>query len=234
MHRNKNILAVAALTLLASCVSNSWGHRPQTADPDKRLAELMERYEECKTKHCQGDGTPHILVDADRWRNEIERQSLEFPRHVPTLMACAALAFENDEFAKTQSYCDRIFAIEPVHADAAVLRSQVAIREGNLPFAKRLLESQRDYAPDNAGVRESLSATLYLLKDFDGAARELGAAEKLGAPAWRTSFNRGLIAEARGDAKGAMAAYEASVAANPDFAPARSRLAGKKAEGGVQ
>ena len=44
----------------------------------------------------------------------------------------------------------------------------------------------------------------------------------------------GLIAEGKGDAAGAMAAYEAALAAKADFAPAQARLAGRKAEGGVQ
>lgn len=230
----KLLVCCVSLTLFTSCLSNSWGHRPQTTDVDKRLAQLMEKYDACRGSHCQGDSTPYILVDAERWKNEIERLALEFPRHVPTLMACAGLAYEHEELQKSQSYCDRIFSASPVHADAAVLRSQLSIREGNLPFAKRLLESQRDYTPDHAGLREALSAVLFMTKDYDGATRELAAAENLGAPAWRVQFNRGLIAEARGDAKGAVAAYEAAVASNPDFGPAQSRLAGRKAEGAVQ
>ena len=129
---------------------------------------------------------------------------------------------------------DRILAAEPVHPDAAVLRGQCAIRDGNLPAAVRLLEQQKSYSPDHAGVREALSATYFVMKELDPAARELDAAEKLGAPAWRIAYNRGLIAEAKGDRAGALAAYQAAVDANPDFGPARSRLAGRKAEGGVQ
>ncbi|MBK7876182.1 MAG: hypothetical protein IPJ77_10570 [Planctomycetes bacterium] len=232
-HTLKLVLPIGLL-VLSSCISNNWGHRPQSVNADERLANLVQQYEHAQTHHDQGDGTNHILVDAERFKNEIERLSVEFPRHVPTLFTNAALAFDHAEFAKCQSYCDRLFSIESVHPDAAVLRSQVAIREGDLPFAKRLLETQKGYAPDHARLREALSATLYLMKDYDGALRELDTAERLGTALWRTAYNRGLIAEAKGDAKGAMAAYEASIAANPDFAPAKARLAGRKAEGGVQ
>jgi tetratricopeptide (TPR) repeat protein len=230
----KLLVCCASLALFTSCLSNSWGHRPQNADPEERLAELMTKYNECRGEDCQGDGTRHILVDAERYKNEIERLALEFPYHVPTLMACAGLAYDHNEIQECQKYCDRIFSASPVHPDAAVLRSKVAIREGNLSFAKRLLEAQRDYTPDHAPLREALSAVLYLTKDYDGAAREIDAAGNLGAPDWRVQFNRGLIAEARGDTKAAVTAYEASVAANPDFGPAQSRLAGRKADGGVQ
>jgi len=226
------ILSAVALCALAACISNDWGHRPQNADPDTRLADLVEDYEHAKTS--DGVDPDHILVDAERYKNEIERLALEFPRHVPTLMACAVLAMDHGDFVKCQRYCDRVLSVEPVHPDAAVLRSQCAIRDGNLPASLRLLEQQKSYTPDHAGVREALSATLYLMRSLEAAAQELTAAEQLGAPAWRVAYNRGLIAEAKGDRTGAMAAYEASVAANPDFAPARSRLAGRKAEGGVQ
>ncbi len=228
------LLAPLALVAFASCISNNWGHRAQSTNPDTRLADLMADYQHAKSHHDQGDGTDHILVDAERYKNEIERLSVEFPRHVPTLFANAALAYDHAEFAKCQSYCDRLFSIQPVHADAAVLRSQVAIREGDLPFAKRMLETQKNYTPDHARLREALSATLYLMKDYEGAGRELDAAERLGAAAWRVAYNRGLIAEGKGDAAGAMAAYEAALAAKADFAPAQARLAGRKAEGGVQ
>ncbi|MBI5363312.1 MAG: hypothetical protein HZA53_09040 [Planctomycetes bacterium] len=234
MKHSMKLLPALALLALTACISNDWGHRPQSANPDKRLADLMESYEHAKSHHDQGDGTSHILVDAERVKNEVERLAIEFPRHVPTLMANAVLAFDHAEYQKCQSYCDRLFSIEPIHADAAVLRSQVAIREGDLPFAKRLLETQKSYTPDHARVREALSATYYLMKDYDAAGRELAAAEQLGAAPWRVAYNRGLIAEAKGDPKGAIAAYEVALATNPDFAPARSRLAGRKAEGGVQ
>jgi tetratricopeptide (TPR) repeat protein len=224
-------LAAAALFLCAAC-AHSWGHRSDVINPDKRLAELLHDYEEAR-KEGREDPS-HLVVDPDRKKNEIERLSLEFPRHVPTLMANAALAWDHREIAKTQSYLDRLFSLSPVHADAAVLRAQVAMREGDLPLARRLLEAHRQYVPDHAAVREALSACYYLSKEYDAAASELVTAERLGSPAWRVAFNRGLIAEGRGDAAAAAAAYEASVAANPDYQPARSRLAGNRAQGGVQ
>lgn len=231
MKQLQRIAALAALLAFASC-AHSWGHRTHVIDPDKRLGDLLHDYEEFKKRG--EDDSKHLVVDGERVKNEIERLSLEFPRHVPTLMANAALAWDHREYAKTQSYLDRLFAIAPVHADAAVLRSQVAVREGDLPYARRLLEAHRQYVPDHAGVREALSAVDYLGKDYDAALAELAVAERLGAPAWRIAYNRGLIAEARGDLAAAAAAFEACLSANPDYQPARSRLAGNRAQGGVQ
>lgn len=231
MNQLQRIAGLAALAFFASC-AHSWGHRTHVIDPDERLAELLDDYEEFK--RGGEDDASHLVVDPDRVKNQIERLSLEFPRHVPTLMANAALAWEHREIAKTQSYLDRLFALASVHPDAAVLRAQVAVREGDLPLARRLLEAHRQYVPDHAGVREALSAVYYLQKEHELAVSELAVAERLGAPPWRIAYNRGLIAEARGDTAGATAAFEACLAANPDYAPARSRLAGSKAQGGVQ
>jgi tetratricopeptide (TPR) repeat protein len=232
MKNTLRILTSFALVGLAACRADGWGHRSQSPNPDERLTELLAQYEEFK-REAEADPA-HILVDGQRVKHEIARLSMEFPRHVPTLLANAAISMEHDEFSKCQSFCDRLLTLEPANADAAVLRSQVALREGNMPYAKRLLEAQKSYAPDHAGVREALSATLFLMKDLEGAGRELNAAEQLGAPAWRVAYHRGLLAEAKGDSKGAMAAYQASIDANPDFVQAKTRLAGRKAEGGVQ
>jgi hypothetical protein len=65
--------------------------------------------------------------------------------------------------------------------------------------------------------------------DLEGARTEIAAAETLGAPAWRVAFNRGLIAEAGGQADEAQRQYKAAADANPAFPEARSRLSGMKA-----
>lgn len=232
MNRITTLIFVASLALTSSCLSNSYGHRPTNCDPDERLEQLLRNYEDAKTNVHRGEPSDHILVDCDRVRVEIERLSVEFPRHVPTLMANARLAFEAHEPVKAQRYLDSLFNIQPVHPEAAVLRAQIAIGEGNLSFAKRLLENQVNYTPDHYGLRETWSATLYMSGDLAGARTQLEVAEKLGAPTWRVAYNRGLIAEAAGDKGEAMKQYEAAVAGNPDFKPAQARLSGKRAEGG--
>lgn len=229
MLRFPSILALPLL-LTAGCAMNSFGHRDPECDPDVRLAELMQSYED-----CMGSGrndSSHVLVDCDRIHNEIERLALEFPRHVPTLFANATISWDEREPVKATRYLDTLFALEKSHPEAAVLRSRIAISDGNLSGAKRLLESQIAYRPDHASLRESLSAVLYMQHDHRGAREELDVAEALGAPAWRVAYNRGLIAEAAGENAEAQAQYEAAVEANPEFAAARSRLSGMRAKVG--
>ena len=81
----------------------------------------------------------------------------------------------------------------------------------------------------NAGLREAYSGVLYMSRDLDGARDAITAAEKLGAPAWRVAYNRGLIAEAAGQPEEAQRQYKAAVDGNPEFPEARARLSGMKA-----
>jgi tetratricopeptide (TPR) repeat protein len=228
MRTHQLFASAALLVFLASgCTSYSFGHRDTETDPDVRLAKLVDEYDQAKAGQSTREG--QILRDTSRIQLETERLALDIPGHVPTLMACAVMAFEAKETVKAQRYLDAIFHDQPAHAEAAILRSRIAIDEGNLPFARRLLATQVQYAPDNASLREAHSGVLYMSHDLEGARAEILAAEKLGAPAWRVAYNRGLIAEAAGQNEEAQRQYQAAVDGNADFPQARSRLSGMKA-----
>jgi tetratricopeptide (TPR) repeat protein len=233
MKRTHTIVASLALCLsLAACKSNSLGHRDPNTNPDELLSKLLEKYEESKGGHTEGLKSPHVLIDPYRVENEIERLALEYPRHIPILMANAVIAYDTKQAAKAESYLNRIFSINPVDPDAAILEGRISVEAGNMPSARRLLEEQVHLSPDHAGLRESYSSVLFLTGDLAAASTELDVALRLGAPPWRVAFNRGLIAEKRGDQAAAQREYESSLEGNPNFRPAQARLAGKKAETG--
>ena len=56
--------------------------------------------------------------------------------------------------------------------------------------------------------------------------------EGLDLSAWRVAFNRGLIAETAGNARGAIEQYEISLAERPEYRAAASRKAGLLATAG--
>ncbi len=228
MKKNLLLLVVCVLPLSA-CNTYTFGHRDRDANVEQRLDKLIDQYQ--ATKGGPDDNPRYHAVDHDRARNEIERLALEYPGHVRTLMTCAVLSYECKEPEKAQNFLDQLFRAEPAHPDAGVLRSRIAIDEGNLPLAKRVLEMQIQYRPDHAGLREAHSGVLYLSGELEGAGRSIDAAERLGAPAWRVAYHRGLLAEAAGDAAAARRQYEAAAQANPAFLPAKSRLSGMNAEG---
>lgn len=227
--KTTQILACLLTLSLAACTTASFGHRDRELNPDLRLAVLLDAYDQTRGGE---EESSRLVVDVGRARNAIERLSLEFPGHVPTLMACAALAYDAREPEKSQAYLDRLFRAQVMHAEAGVLRSRIASEEGNLPLARRVLETQIQYTPDHAGLREALSGVLYMSKDWDGARRAIGAAEALGAPAWRVAYHRGLIAESADDTKEAQRQFQLATDGNPAFLPAKSRLSAMKATGG--
>ena len=231
--KNTTLICVLVVTAaFAACQGDSFGHRPHECDPDDRLEELLREYDKCKRGKLDGDGGNQVILDCDRMWNQIERMTLDFPRHIPSFMANAVIAYDERQWDKADRYLNAIFNLQPVHAEAAILKSRVAIEAGNLPSARRLLENQVRAVPDHSGLREALSAVLYMSGDLKGADDALDVAEGLGAPAWRVAFNRGLIAEKAGDSSAAEQQYEAAVVGNPDFKPAQARLAGIRAVGG--
>lgn len=230
MCRFQKLLCVAVCSL--TCAACTWPGRhgrDECCDPDARLAtylDLLDRAKasgsNCETYYEEG----HVVVDCQRLRNEIERLNLDFPRHVPTLMANAVLAYGSGERVKAQRYLDALFAVNPVHPEAAILRSRIAMEEGNTTFARRLLERQIKQSPDHAGLREAYAGVLYLLGRHDDARSALVAARSLGSPDWRLAYNLGLVEEATGNPNEAKRLYSESVAANPAWHPAESRLIG--------
>lgn len=236
MNQHRTLLLALSLALagLASCATNAMSHRTSNTNPDERLAELLKEYDRARSGHTEGGDSDHVLIDGERVRNQIERLALEFPRHAPTLLANAVLARENRQPEKAEGYCDAALAVQPVNPEVAVLKAQLAIEANNLAGARRLLAAQVEYTPNHAALRETYAALLLSAGELGEAQKQLAAAERLGAPAWRVAFNQGLLAEARKDRAAARKAYESCLAARPDYAPAQARLAGMNAEGGVQ
>ena len=218
-------LAVLALSL-SSCATGTFGHRDPNCNPDERLEGLVAAYDECHSGRQQTSND--LIFDCSAEWLAIERLATEFPRHAPTLMANAVIAYDEHDRVKAKRYLDALFSIEDSHPVGAVLRSRVAIDEGNMPMARRVIETQIAYTPNEHAVREAYSSILYMSRDLEGAAREITLAEKQGAPPWRVAYNRGLIAEAGGRTADAQRQYQAALDANPEFTPARARLTGAK------
>lgn len=237
-------IAVCLLGGLVACSSPGMGYRSDEMDPDVRLIGLLGKQRgEDITQTCPNgcaeeaqpdcdrcrelmDQRGRIVMDHDRTRNAIERLAVEFPNHAPTLFAAASLSYESGEKERAASYLDELLARHPIYPEAAVLRSRIAIEEGNLPGARRTLEEQVQYTPDNASLREALSATHFLDGKLSASLLQLEIAERLGAPAWRVAFNRGLIAEAAGNPRAAIEQYEISLAERPGYRFAVSRRNG--------
>jgi tetratricopeptide (TPR) repeat protein len=199
---------------------------PTMAEPDEALRPKVEAWERQKS----GDWSVRDLAkdseihDPDFVQHEIEGLSVTYPGHVPTLMACAIVAYDQKQPAKAQQYLDRVLALAPDHPDATILRARIALEDGNSGLARKLLEEEVRFRPDHAGVRETLAGVYFTLGRYDDARASLAVAERLGAPLWRAAFGRGLIEEATGHATLAASFYQKAIDGNPESRSARARL----------
>ena len=223
------------LSLLAgACATTSPLVRQECYNPDAQLASLLQPLEALRAKGCVAGDVQRGGLECERLRREIQRLAVMCPLHAPTLMANAVIAYDDQRRADAQQLLDQILAQPRSYPDAAVLRAQIAIEEGNVPFALRLLEERIRLAPDHSGLRETYAAALYLDGKLEEARGQLTMAGALGAPRWRVAYHLGLVEEASGRRDEASRHYSEAVAANPAFGPAEARLRALRASDGTR
>jgi tetratricopeptide (TPR) repeat protein len=225
--------ALAGGLAASACATTSPLVRQQCYDADLQLASVLQPLESLRAQGChapeQGSAS-----DCDRLRIELERLTVICPAHAPTLMANAILAYDEHRPEKSQRFLDQILAQSRNYPDATVLRARIALEEGDVPFARRLIEQQLRLAPDHAELHETYGAVLYLGGALPEATRELTTAGALGAPRWRIAYHLGLVEEASGRLDEARRYYSEAVQANPGWALAESRLKALTAQGDQQ
>lgn len=225
--------ACAAGLVATACATNSPLLRQQCYDPDAQLAAVLRPFEALRAKECEVSASPtrQGISECDRLKNEIARLAVVCPAHAPTLMANAVIAYDEGRPADSQQLLDLILSQPRAYPDAAVLRARIGIEDGNVPFARRLLDQQIKLVPDHAGLHETLAATMYLDGRFVEAREELTMASALGAPRWRVAYHLGLIEEAAGRRDEASRFYAEALQGNPGWPPAESRLRALRARG---
>ena len=224
---NRRLSAAFVAILLASACATTTAPplvRQQCYNPDAQLAAVLQPFEELRAKGCDNGIDQRGIPECDRLRVEIERLAVICPAHAPTLMANAVIAYDEHQVVKAQQLLDDILAQSRPSPDAVVLRVRIAIEEGNVPFARRLLDQHIKLAPDHAGLHETYGAILYLDGHLPEARRELTTAAALGAPRWRIAYHLGLVEEGSGRLDEARKFYAEALEGNPGWAPAQSRL----------
>jgi tetratricopeptide (TPR) repeat protein len=224
-------IGAGALTLGLAVALTACQHVPRedhsTGNPDERLALVLERLDMAREVGPNNNTVMQhesVIVDPGTVKADLENLSFAFPKHQPTLLMNANLAFEAKEYEKAAAYCDRILRDQPDNVFAGIIRAQIALQDGNVPFARRVLQRQLDLAPESPFLYEVLAGVEFL----DGRLAESEAAlhysEALGGSAWRIAYHRGLIAERRGDRMGAAGYFRHCLDLKPDHEPARAHL----------
>ncbi len=220
------VAGVTALNVMAAaCAEKTSPLQSQVCfDADAQLARLTTPLESLRASGCTADDA------CGRLEREMARQALVCPAHAPTLVANASLAYEGRRLAVAQQYLDQALALPRPMPEAAALRARIALEEGNVPFARRLLERQLALTPGEATLHEAYAAVFYLSGQAALARRELDAATALGSPRWRIAYNLGLIEEGAGHVEEARRLYAEALQARPEWAPAASRLRGLRTQ----
>jgi hypothetical protein len=220
-------LAPAVALLLAGCAASPRGGEG-APNPDDAVSSIENLYAQTP------DGAPYNqfrtgprgkkVVSRASLRREAETMSFLYPSHVPSRFLAGVLAYEFNDPVRAGQHLDHVLHLQGSHPEAAVLRSRIALEEGNTGYATRLLEDQVRLRPDHAGLREAQASAYFLAGDTGSARMALDAAERLGSPAWRLAYNRGLLAEEDGDTGGAIAQFQQASTLAPGHAPSRQRL----------
>lgn len=215
-------LATAGALAATGCATTMPLREQSCIEPDARLAAVLATVppEACARGSARGDG-PGACESA---RLEVSRILSVCPAHEPSQLVAAVLAHESREPERAQQWLDDLLRTPQAQPEAAILRARIAVEDGNLHLARRLLTEQLRLRPDHAGLHETMAGILFLAGERAEADRHLVSARTLGAPAWRVAYHQGLIAEADGRVAEAEAFFEAAVADNPNAADARGRL----------
>jgi tetratricopeptide (TPR) repeat protein len=236
MLKTTNLLALVAVALTAtSCALFRPSAVHENYDPAERLETCLQAWEVARaaeTGAMDADearseirGLMGLALSSEEIRFRIMRIAFDYPDDIRVLMANAAVAYDAGDMPSAQQYADRVLKAEPAYPAAAILRSRIALREGNLPYAKKLLEDQIKLSPDHGEMRSAYAGLLFLGKDYDAAREALADARRLGAEEWRIAYNRGLVEEAAGNFDEARRQFSITLELNPDYRPAMGRLA---------
>jgi tetratricopeptide (TPR) repeat protein len=218
----------AGALLLAAC-SHVPHERHDSADADAKLAAALAEWDEAKSRGLNTGALREeqsVIVDNDASRLRFEQLALESPRHVPTLLMCAQTSYDAGEIEKAAAYCDRVLDLQPDNNFAGILRAQSALHDGNIPLAREVTKSQISHSPDSCYLHEVLAGIEYYAGDLATSEREIATAERLGSEGWRIAYQRGLIAEKRGNSADARKFYERASQLRPDYGAAKDRLQG--------
>lgn len=221
------VIALSVSLALTSCASVE--QQIADSDPDLKLNQLLKLYRanlDHRTSCQEVWQAGHATVDCERILRAVEKLAFEFPQHQRVRFTSALLNYQAGRPDKAQHDLDAILALNPGNPEVVLLRSRIALEQGNLPLARRILQRQIQLHPERADLRETLAAVLYMSGQYRSAKILLDTAERLGAPAWRIAYHRGLLAEAQGKWQEARRHYQTCLEFDPDNAPARARLAG--------
>lgn len=215
------------MTLLGGCGSLGQQRTQASEDPNVQVDRVLSHYRAtlasgaaCHTA-TQGWSEP---VDCQGLLRETMQLYAAFPHNERVIMLAAVMAHQSGRAAQAGYLLDQLLEGRKPRPEAAVLRSRIALEEGNQALARTLLKQQIRLNPRHPQLYETLAAVQYLDRNYSEALHSLTMAERVGAPGWRAAYHRGLIYEEQNRHSAACQQYRLASAGNPQFMAPESRL----------
>lgn len=222
------LTTLLAVITLAGCTAMSQPTNQLAENPDLRVDQVLRTYSGAQANgvSCQAamQGWRHA-TDCEGLLREVMQLHAAFPQNERVMMLAATMAYESGRATQAAYLLDQLLAHQRPRPEAAVLRSQIALQEGNLTLARNLLAQQVRLSPRHPQLYEAQAAVRYIDRKYDAAFAALAMADQVGAPSWRTAYHRGLIFEQQKQFDAACHQYEVSLRGKPGYSAPQTRLA---------
>ena len=213
-------LAVIAVVSLGCSITRT----TPSYQPDEQLQSMLDKYDVSSIKGINCEGYQSAISDCERLSNELGALSMTYPQHQKIGFTTAIVYAQVGRSIDSQMVLDRLLSLSFPLSEVAILRSQLAMKEGNLNLARTVLKKQVQLEPDHPELHATLAATYYLEGRYKKAQSVISTADRLGAPVWRTSYHLGLIHEAQEQWAQACNYYVDTLSYQPTHRQSLSRL----------
>ncbi|PKH32632.1 tetratricopeptide repeat protein [Shewanella sp. ALD9] len=213
---------VIVVALVSSACSTSQTKREY--QPDDQLTAMLKQYNVNQTDGVNCQGYQSAISDCERLSNDLGALSMTYPKHQQIGFTAAIVYHQIGRDVDSQMVLDRLLSQQQPVSEVAILRSKLAMQEGNINLARTVLQRQVQLQPDHPELHATLAASYYLEGRYEKAEAVIATADRLGAPVWRTSYHLGLIHEAQSNWSQACHFYADTLSYQPAHRQSLSRL----------
>lgn len=192
-------------------------HCQKIAQREQELSQVLEL-----NLNCHDYSQP--MTDCYRLASQLNALNVRYPNNKRIMMATALVEFELGNMSNSQQLLDNILYKRDAYPEAAVLRSRIAIEEGNLNLARSIVERQLSINPDSAHLYEVQASYYYLEGKYTEALQSIKIAERFMKSDWRINYHRGIIYEAQKQWYKACQEYNQVLKAEPSNRVTRAKL----------
>ena len=133
------------------------------------------------------------------------------PKHIPSLIALAQIAYSQKEFSEAIRQTRRAIQIEPENARLHVGLAQIHVAQDKIPDAERAIKKAIELDPNDPNWRVGYAQLLLLQENSAGAEREILTAARLAPTNYRPQMILGNLYSVQGRTDDALRAYKEAI-----------------------